>query len=242
MRSAECGRYRLDEVQTALALLQGMADGAPAAGLGLGPGLSPSTFFAGRLDTRCTAIGGHSYGGATAVATAATDTRIRACVTLDPWWCAGKSMEWASAFHPRMGKGKSNWGLEAARSRRERVQGQDTRGDTHLHELVMNRQVGAGESCRQPHVCTLPATMFRNEQKLLVLASRAPCVRAGARCRLPRPRWAPGATARRCWCWAATRGTCPTRLAGWHAGRSARRGCCRAQPAGASADRRACSL
>ena len=88
MPSIEYGRYRLDEVQTALALLQGMADGAPAAGLGLGPGLNPSTFFAGRLDMRCTAIGGHSYGGATAVATAATDARIRACVTLDPWWCA----------------------------------------------------------------------------------------------------------------------------------------------------------
>ena len=79
-------RYRLDEVQTALALLQGMADGAPAAGLGLGPGLSPSAFLAGRLDMCCTAIGGHSYGGATAAATAATDPRIRACVTLDPWW------------------------------------------------------------------------------------------------------------------------------------------------------------
>ena len=99
-----CCRYRLDEVQTALALLQGMADGAPAAGLSLGPALSPSAFLAGRLDMRCTAVGGHSYGGATAVATAATDARVRACVTLDPWWCA-RCVQW------QRGAARSTFGL-----------------------------------------------------------------------------------------------------------------------------------
>ncbi|KAK9843811.1 hypothetical protein WJX81_007277 [Elliptochloris bilobata] len=85
---ARQAQYRQDEVRTALALLQGMAEGVPPQSLGLGSGLSPSAFFAGRLDLGSIAIGGHSYGGATAVAAAAVDMRIRACVTLDPWWGA----------------------------------------------------------------------------------------------------------------------------------------------------------
>jgi len=82
------GRYRLDEVRTALALLGGMAAGAPPPGLSLGSGAPVAGFLAGRLDLASIAIGGHSYGGATAVAMAATDARIKAVIALDPWWCA----------------------------------------------------------------------------------------------------------------------------------------------------------
>jgi cephalosporin-C deacetylase-like acetyl esterase len=30
-------------------------------------------------------IGGHSFGGMTAIATAKMDPRIKACITMDPW-------------------------------------------------------------------------------------------------------------------------------------------------------------
>jgi hypothetical protein len=88
LSAAVRGRYRLDEVRSALALLGGMAAGAAPPGLSLESGAPAAGFLAGRLDLASIAIGGHSYGGATAVATAAADARIRAVVALDPWWCA----------------------------------------------------------------------------------------------------------------------------------------------------------
>ena len=85
-------------MRTALALLQGMAAGAEQPGLALGAGLAAGGFLAGRVDLDSVAIGGHSYGGATAAAMAAIDPRLKACVALDPWWSAPALTKHRTAF------------------------------------------------------------------------------------------------------------------------------------------------
>jgi predicted dienelactone hydrolase len=42
--------------------------------------------LAGRLDMGAVAAVGHSYGGATVAAAAASLPSLRAAVSLDPWW------------------------------------------------------------------------------------------------------------------------------------------------------------
>ena len=41
-----------------------------------------------RLDMSKLIVGGHSFGGITAIAVAERDKRVRACATLDPWYWA----------------------------------------------------------------------------------------------------------------------------------------------------------
>ncbi len=38
-----------------------------------------------KLDLDNIVVGGHSFGGMTAIAAARSDDRIKACITLDPW-------------------------------------------------------------------------------------------------------------------------------------------------------------
>ncbi|KAL4420912.1 hypothetical protein ABPG77_001253 [Micractinium sp. CCAP 211/92] len=81
-------RVRVREMKAALSVMQALHRGDALPGLKLTDGLELGTFLKGRLDLRCVAAAGHSYGGATITALVAEDPRFACAVALDPWWYA----------------------------------------------------------------------------------------------------------------------------------------------------------
>lgn len=81
-------RVRVREMKAALTMMQALHRGDALPGLKLTDGKEPASFLKGRLDLRCVAAAGHSYGGATCTALVAEDPRFACAVALDPWWYA----------------------------------------------------------------------------------------------------------------------------------------------------------
>ncbi|KAI7836449.1 hypothetical protein COHA_009666 [Chlorella ohadii] len=81
-------RVRVREMQAALHLMQALHRGDRLSGVELSYGLDAPSFLKGRIDLRCVAAAGHSYGGATTTALVAEDPLFRCGVALDPWWHA----------------------------------------------------------------------------------------------------------------------------------------------------------
>ncbi|KAL4443328.1 hypothetical protein ABPG75_011065 [Micractinium tetrahymenae] len=81
-------RVRVQEMKAALSMMQALHRGDALPGLKLTDGKDPALFLKGRLDLRCVAAAGHSYGGATCTALVAEDPRFACAVALDPWWYA----------------------------------------------------------------------------------------------------------------------------------------------------------
>lgn len=81
-------RVRVREMKAALHLMQALHRGDRVPGVELSYGLDAPSFLRGRIDLRCVAAAGHSYGGATTTALVAEDPLFRCGVALDPWWYA----------------------------------------------------------------------------------------------------------------------------------------------------------
>lgn len=82
-------RMRVMEMKVALQLLRSLNKGAPFQNTKISSELlSPSTFLVDRLDMRCVAACGHSYGGATVAAVCSEEPFFRCGICLDPWWPA----------------------------------------------------------------------------------------------------------------------------------------------------------
>lgn len=52
-----------------------------------------------KLDMSRLIVGGHSFGGITAITVAERDERVKACVTLDPWFWAKNDLINSGNFH-----------------------------------------------------------------------------------------------------------------------------------------------
>ncbi len=78
----------MGEVATAYDLLRALQQRELREGLKLSDELDAVAYFGGRLDLERASLMGHSYGGATVTALTAQDSRFRAGIALDPWWCA----------------------------------------------------------------------------------------------------------------------------------------------------------
>lgn len=80
--------YRIKEMKSIHQIIRALHKGNPPEGLILSEKKNPSNFLKGKLDLRCIAAVGHSYGGATVAGLCAEDPLYRCGVCLDPWWPA----------------------------------------------------------------------------------------------------------------------------------------------------------
>ena len=221
-------------MRTALALLQGMAAGAEQPGLALGAGLAPSGFLAGQVDLDSVAIGGHSYGGATAVAMAATDSRLKACVTLDPWWCAPAHYEasdsiWHCLLFCCIVKGiwhSTAWRGSDLLMSCSKVGVEDYHTSARMVEtLIVDRSLtrrcmGFGKSCMSQQFVPLyvqePNTQCRGDHYQFCAYSAMSMISSRLEplsCRLFACARPAGRAGQRCWCRAVLPGPRPTRPA-----------------------------
>mgnify|MGYP006288002259 CR=1 FL=1 len=78
--------HRVQEVEAAYALLQRLQAGGAVQQQQGEEEKEREQAFAGLLDLDSVSLAGHSYGGVTAAAAAATLPWVKAVVTLCPWW------------------------------------------------------------------------------------------------------------------------------------------------------------
>ncbi|EFN56866.1 expressed protein [Chlorella variabilis] len=111
-------RVRVAEMRGALQMMRALHRGDRLAGLELAYGLDASAFLRGRLDMRCVAAAGHSYGGATITALVAEDPLYQCGVALDPWWYAvfpeSKALTRFATRTPLLVMGSHDWNVPNA--------------------------------------------------------------------------------------------------------------------------------
>ena len=81
-------RYRIQEMKTSYKILRALHKGDSIPGLVLSRNKDPRQFFRGKIEMRCLAAVGHSYGGATVAGLVSEDPMFRCGISLDPWWPA----------------------------------------------------------------------------------------------------------------------------------------------------------
>lgn len=81
-------RYRIQEMKTSYKILRAMHKGDCIPGLVLSRNKDSRHFFKGKIEMRCLAAIGHSYGGATVAGLVSDDPMFRCGICLDPWWPA----------------------------------------------------------------------------------------------------------------------------------------------------------
>lgn len=79
---------RVDEIQKTVDVLEALDQGllSQSSNVMKGRASLDVKFLQGHLDLSHLGIHGHSFGGATAIATCGVDKRFKCCVAEDVWW------------------------------------------------------------------------------------------------------------------------------------------------------------